>query len=74
MRGKAVCYRTPGPNSQFIRVDLARPVPREGRGRVLIDKTYQDAASYYADGDTITFSRTLGVKRNAVALPSSALP
>lgn len=58
-----------GADSQFIRVDLARPVPREGRGRVLIDKTYQDAASYYADGDTITFSRTLGVKRNAVTLP-----
>jgi hypothetical protein len=37
---------------------------------MLIDKTYIDAASYFADGDTITFTRTLGVKRNAVTLPA----
>ncbi len=58
-----------GVDSQFIRVDLARPVPPGGRGRVLIDKTYQDAASYFFEDGTITFSRTLGVKRNAVTLP-----
>jgi len=57
------------PDSQYIRVDLARPVPQDGRGRVLIDKTYEDAASYAPDGDRLTFSRTLGVKRNAVTLP-----
>ncbi len=57
------------PDSQYIRVDLARAVPEDGRGRLLIDKTYEDAASYFADGDTITFTRTLGVKRNAVTLP-----
>lgn len=54
---------------QYIRVDLARPVPANGRGRMLIDKTYMDAASYFADGEVITFTRTLGVKRNAVTLP-----
>jgi len=58
------------PDSQYIRVDLARPVPDDGRGRILIDKTYEDAASYSADGGTITFTRTLGVKRNAVTLPA----
>lgn len=57
------------PDSQYIRVDLARPVPEVGRGRLLIDKTYEDAASYFESGDTITFTRTLGVKRNAVTLP-----
>jgi hypothetical protein len=58
------------PDSQYIRVDLARPVPSNGRGRMLIDKTYMDAASYFANGELITFSRTLGVKRNAVTLPA----
>ena len=58
------------PDSQYIRVELARPVPSNGRGRMLIDKTYMDAASYFANGEIITFSRTLGVKRNAVTLPS----
>ncbi len=58
------------PDSQYIRVDLARPVPSNGRGRMLIDKTYIDAASYFANGELITFSRTLGVKRNAVTLPA----
>ena len=56
-------------DAQFIRVDLARPVPADGRGRLLIDKTYADAASYFASGDDITFTRTLGIKRNAVTLP-----
>jgi hypothetical protein len=30
----------------YIRVTLARQVPTGGEGRVLIDKTYQDSASY----------------------------
>lgn len=58
------------PDSQYIRVDLAQAVPANGRGRMLIDKTYMDAASYFATDDVITFSRTLGVKRNAVTLPA----
>jgi hypothetical protein len=43
--------------------------PKGGEGRVLIDKTYRDAKSYYRDGDTIVFDRSLGIKRNAVVLP-----
>lgn len=54
---------------QYIKVYLARPVSKDGRGRMLIDKTYMDAKSYYSEGDTIVFSRTLGIKRNAVVLP-----
>src|SRR4030095_10819497 len=49
---------------------LARPVPKGGEGRVLIDKTYKDAKSYYRDGDTIVFDRSLGIRRNAVVLPA----
>lgn len=55
--------------SEYIRVDLTRPVPANGRGRLLIDKTYKDAESYFSEGGEITFTRTLGVKRNAVVLP-----
>jgi hypothetical protein len=62
--------RNPDPEQQYIRVRLARPVPLDGgEARVLIDKTYEDAASYRIDGDQIIFDRPLGVKRNAVVLP-----
>jgi hypothetical protein len=55
---------------QYIRVTLTRPVPANGgEARLLIDKTYEDAKSYYGAGDTIIFNRSLGIKRNAVVLP-----
>ena len=54
----------------YIKVYLARPVPAEGQGRLLILKTYQDAKSYYREGDTIVFNRPLGVPRNSVVLPA----
>ena len=54
----------------YIRVTLARPVPApDGEARVRIDKTYEDAKSYYSEGDVIVFNRPLGIKRNAVVLP-----
>ena len=54
----------------YIRVKLARPVPADGgEARVLILKTYEDSLSYYTRGDTIVFTRPLGIKRNAVVLP-----
>src|SRR5438477_11175271 len=54
----------------YIRVKLARPVPADGgEARLLIIKTYEDAASYYLRGDTVVFTRPLGLKRNAVVLP-----
>jgi hypothetical protein len=56
---------------EYIRVTLARPVPGDGgEARVLIDKTYEDAKSYYVDGEDIVFNRPLGIKRNAVVLPN----
>jgi hypothetical protein len=55
--------------TEWLKVHLARPVPKGGEGRVLIDKTYKDAKSYFRDGDTIVFDRSLGIKRNAVVLP-----
>jgi hypothetical protein len=54
----------------YIRVKLARPVPRDGEQRILIDKTYYDTASYKAAGDSIVFTRPLGIKRNAIVLPA----
>jgi hypothetical protein len=53
----------------FIKIELARAVPPEGRGRLLIVKTYKDAKSYYREGDAILFKRGLGIKRNSVVLP-----
>ncbi|HXG99735.1 MAG TPA: hypothetical protein VNI79_04890 [Sphingomicrobium sp.] len=56
---------------QFIRVTLARPVPANGgEARLLIDKTYADPLSYFREGETIVFDRSLGVKRNAIVLPA----
>jgi hypothetical protein len=57
------------PETDYIKVTLARPVPERGGGRVVIVKTYKDAKSYYLDGKTIVFNRPLGVKRNQVVLP-----
>jgi hypothetical protein len=54
----------------YIRVQLARPVPPEGQGRLVIVKTYKDGKSYYRDGDAIVFNRGLGIKRNSVVLPT----
>ncbi len=58
------------PTQDYIRVTLARPVPADGgQGRIRIVKTYQDAKSYYAEGDDLIFERSLGIKKNAVVLP-----
>jgi len=55
----------------YIRVKLARPVPANGgEARVLIDKTYEDTTSYFMRGDTLVFTRPLGIKRNAIVLPA----
>ncbi len=63
--------RNPDTTQTYIRVTLAHPVPANGgEARVLIDKTYEDATSYFVRGDTVIFSRPLGIKRNAVVLPA----
>jgi len=56
-------------DGSYIKIQLARPVPPDGRGRMLIVKTYKDPKSYYRDGDAIVFKRGLGIKRNSVLLP-----
>jgi hypothetical protein len=56
--------------TDYIEVQLAHPIPEpEGQARILILKTYQDAKSYYAKDDVITFERPLGIKKNVVVLP-----
>lgn len=57
------------PEAEFLRIDLARPVPQGGEQRLRIDKTYKDAASYTQTGDDIVFTRSLGIRRNKVVLP-----
>jgi hypothetical protein len=58
------------PASDYIRVELARPVPADGgQGRILIEKTYEDPKSYRVEGRDIIFDRGLGIKKNAVVLP-----
>jgi hypothetical protein len=57
------------PETEYIKVTLARPVPQDGEARLLIDKTYKDEKSYFRDGDAIVFARSLGIRRNAVVLP-----
>jgi hypothetical protein len=58
------------PGGNYIKVQLARPVPPEGQERILIVKTYKDAKSYYRDSETIVFNRGLGIRRNSVVLPA----
>jgi hypothetical protein len=56
-------------DTDYIKVTLARPVPENGQGRVVIVKTYQDAKSYYREGNKIVFKRGLGIPRNKIVLP-----
>lgn len=58
------------PDTEYIKVTLARPVPENGQGRIIIIKTYKDAKSYYVDGKTIVFKRPLGIQRDKVVLPA----
>ena len=58
------------PASDYIRVELAHPVPADGgEARMLIEKTYEDPKSYRVEGQDIVFDRGLGIKKNAVVLP-----
>lgn len=58
-------------DTDYIRVELARTIPPDGgQARIRIIKTYKDAKSYRAEGETIVFERPLGIRRNAVVLPA----
>jgi hypothetical protein len=55
----------------YLRIHLPRPVPADGGIRLMIEKTYRDPKSYLREGaDRIVFTRTLGIRRNAVVLPA----
>lgn len=69
-QARAEGHPTADLETEWLKVHLARPVPKGGEARVLIDKTYRDAKSYFRDGDTIVFDRSLGIRRNAVVLPA----
>jgi hypothetical protein len=60
------------PGMGYIRIHLPRPVPADGGGiRLLIEKTYKDPKSYLRKGaDRIVFTRTLGIRRNAIVMPA----
>ena len=58
------------PETSYIKVHLAHPVPARGEYRIRIDKTYKDPASYYTEGDRIIFKRSLSIPRNSVVLPA----
>ena len=56
---------------RYIAVQLPRPVPADGgEVRLLIEKTYQDPKSYLVEAEQVVFTRSLGIKRNAVVLPA----
>ena len=59
------------PDERYIAVQLPRPVPADGgEVRLLIEKTYQDPKSYVVEAEDVVFTRSLGIKRNAVVLPA----
>ena len=59
------------PDERYIAVQLPRRVPANGgEVRLLIDKTYQDPKSYVVEAEEVVFTRSLGIKRNAVVLPA----
>ncbi len=56
-------------DTDYLKINLAYAVPTGAQYRLLIDKTYKDSTSYFAKANHFVFSRSLGIKRNAVVLP-----
>jgi hypothetical protein len=55
--------------TDYLQINLAQPVAKNAEYRLLIDKTYADTKSYYAEEGKIIFQRELGIKRNSIVLP-----
>jgi hypothetical protein len=53
-----------------IHVDLARPVPPKGQGRIRIEKTVKNALAYRHSRDAATFTVPLGAGRHDFVLPA----
>jgi len=56
-------------DARLITVALARPVPRNGQGRIRIDKTVKDPHGYALNGKIGTFTDMLPSRRGLLALP-----
>ncbi len=56
-------------DTDYLQVNLDHPVVKNSEYRLLIDKTYNDPQSYFAEEDRIVFHRSLGIKRNSIVLP-----
>ena len=60
--------------TEWLKVHLARPVPKGGEGRVLIDKTYKDRQELFPRRRHDRVRSSLGIRRNAVVLPRRLSP
>ena len=68
MTGDALQFEQRG---EYLQIRLARPVPPDGgQARLRVVKAYEDPKSYYREGDTIVFSRSIGLRRAAFVLPA----
>jgi hypothetical protein len=56
-------------SAPFLRVQLARPVPKSAETRIRISETVTDAAVYQSNTGGLVFDRMLSVKRSVVILP-----
>jgi hypothetical protein len=67
MTGEALKFEV---EARALRIQLARPVPRDGgQARLRITKTYRDAAGYSGDAGSLTFNRRVPLPRAAIVLP-----
>lgn len=69
LEAKEAGYAAADEDTDYLMVELARPVPVNGEARIRIDKTYQDPASYFSREGILYFERSLGIERNSVVLP-----
>src|SRR5262249_9551031 len=67
MTGEALKFAVSG---AAIHVDLARPVPPKGQGRIRIEKTVKNALAYKRTRDAATFTVPLGAGRHDLVLPA----
>lgn len=63
-------HQNADPETDYLQIELPRPVPKGGEIRLRIDKTYKDAESYFREGDKVVFTRSLGIKKNSIVLPA----
>lgn len=66
---KKTGYDEADETGEYLKVQFTRAIAINSEYRLLIDKTYQDAKSYFTVNGNIVFERSLGIKRNAVVLP-----